>query len=664
MPVGTNLERRGAVYYWRRRIPPRLVKAGGRSHLRMSLRTKEPAQARALAARLDATAMEVFMSDDAPALSQQQLEAIFQQVLRDHARKLDTIRAMELRDGLTDPDVLAREDHAAGLAYTIVARRGAAATVTTAERRRLAAAGEAETMIDDVTTLLAEMRRNGQTNASIGRLKALIEAVGALATPANVAVAERAYLRALGEALLGSAAASNAGLAQTVAIVPQAPVETSPAAAVVEASAVVAEPQRDVPSAVAGAGQRSIASAPSDKAEPSDYIGTVTEVAQELIRKKSKADWTPKTQSQAEMIFELFDRFLRQERGVERLQDLRQADLVAFDRLLDVIPKSFGKSPRDKLATITDIRRSSEAKKPEERGLAAGTRNRHITFLTMLLDTADSMGIGLADKLSFKGFRVSNGKRARDQKPIPPEGDVERLFRHPIFTGCLDWNDIHEPGSLVFHRAAYFGPMLAHYHGLRREEFCGLHVDDVVSDAAVPYLNIRVNAFRGLKNVQSQRELALHSEILRLGFLDYVQAVRELGYQRVFPELFSPSSRSPSGDRFYDEVSPAMRACGFTTHQIRHFFNNTLKQAGVHAEIRADLMGHGGETETTERYADAANSTLQLDAIAKLRTPTSVLEAVDIRIIPWVIAKQIPPWSKAAQKSKAQSVRRRRKKKI
>ena len=263
MPVGTNLERRGAVYYWRRRIPPRLVKAGGRSHLRMSLRTKEPAQARALAARLDATAMEVFMSDDAPALSQQQLEAIFQQVLRDHARKLDTIRAMELRDGLTDPDVLAREDHAAGLAYTIVARRGAAATVTTAERRRLAAAGEAETMIDDVTTLLAEMRRNGQTNASIGRLKALIEAVGALATPANVAVAERAYLRALGEALLGSAAASNAGLAQTVAIVPQAPVETSPAAAVVEASAVVAEPQRDVPSAVAGAGQRSIASAPS-----------------------------------------------------------------------------------------------------------------------------------------------------------------------------------------------------------------------------------------------------------------------------------------------------------------------------------------------------------------------------------------------------------------
>lgn len=654
MPVGTNLERRGAVYYWRRRIPPRLVGMGGRSHLRMSLRTKEPAQARALAVHLDATAMDVFMSADAPALSQQQLEAIFQQALRDHARKLDTIRAMDLRDGLRGPDILAEEDRAAGLAYTVLARRGTSATITPAERERLSAAGEADTTIDAVTALLDEMRLSGQTGASVGRLTALIETVGALATPANVAIAERAYLQALGEALLGSAAAYGADPLPRTASIPQGSNYTAPVAAIaLDSSTVVPDPSKVGRDVMAGAApQRLEADAQPDEAERGDYTGTITEVAAELIRRKSKEDWTAKTQSQAEMIFELFDRFLRQERGVERMQSLRQADIVEFDRLLDVIPKSFGKSPKDKFLTIADIRRSAEAKKPEERGLAAGTRNRHITFLTMLLATADSMGIRLADKLSFKGFRASNRKRARDEKRIPSEGNVGALFRHPIFTGCRDWNHINDEGSLVFHRAAYFGPLLAHYHGLRREEFCGLHVDDLVSrDVAFPYLKIAPNSFRRLKNLQSKRDLVLHSEILRLGFVEYVQAVRELGYQRVFPELFSPSSRSPSGDRFYDEVSPAMQACGFTTHQIRHFFNNTLKQAGVHAEIREDLMGHGGETETTERYVDAAYAALQLAAIAKMRTPTSILERTEIRIIPWIVAKQLPPWSKAAKHS-------------
>lgn len=140
--------------------------------------------------------------------------------------------------------------------------------------------------------------------------------------------------------------------------------------------------------------------------------------------------------------------------------------------------------------------------------------------------------------------------------------------------------------------------MLAHYTGMRREEFCALSVDDVVTtNGENPYLHVCFNAFGRVKNAQSVRNLALHPELVRLGFLDYVAALHRLGHKRFFPDLFSPSTRSLLGDRLYDELRRAFTRAGFTTHQVRHFFGNALKQQRVAEEFRADLLPFslGGE---------------------------------------------------------------------
>jgi hypothetical protein len=59
---------------------------------------------------------------------------------------------------------------------------------------------------------------------------------------------------------------------------------------------------------------------------------------------------------------------------------------------------------------------------------------------------------------------------------------VETLFASAVFVGRADWDRMHEAGDRVFHCAAYFGPLLAHYQGMRREEFCGLAVQDIIVD--------------------------------------------------------------------------------------------------------------------------------------------------------------------------------------
>lgn len=81
MPLAANLQRRVAVYHWRRRLSSSWALAIGRSHLSMSLRTHEPGPARFLAGQLDASAETVFMMGYEQGVTGEQLMTFFQGVL-------------------------------------------------------------------------------------------------------------------------------------------------------------------------------------------------------------------------------------------------------------------------------------------------------------------------------------------------------------------------------------------------------------------------------------------------------------------------------------------------------------------------------------------------------------------------------------------------------
>jgi hypothetical protein len=54
--------------------------------------------------------------------------------------------------------------------------------------------------------------------------------------------------------------------------------------------------------------------------------------------------------------------------------------------------------------------------------------------------------------------------------------------------------------------------------------------DDVIEgNGEHPYLHIAKNKFRRIKNGQSKRNIVIHPELIRLGFLRYVALIRSLG---------------------------------------------------------------------------------------------------------------------------------------
>lgn len=663
MAVASHLERRGAVYYWRRRLPESLARRLNQRCLVVSLRTRELKSARYLAAQLDAAAEKMLVSPPAQWVTKEQLKDFFRRSFAIHEEIIR--RAAALRGGGLDSVEQDRSLAAInGWTFRLMAEQGSPASVTEQDRIRMAAAGLSDSDIASVTGAVnwhGSPARVAHMLRSVGQI--LVE-VGAATTVDNVARAERLYAQAQSEAAFNilPTETEEFDIASLVKEARSAPPSiawstTRPSDACLSAGAV-GRPVK--------AGERAQQHVGVYVETPTNTVATdlnirpgptIASIAEGLIKDKGKRlEWRDKTQRQFLSICDLFQRFLREEIGLQDLPALTPVHIHHFDQfLLHTIPKSYGKSPADLTASIADLRRKSEASPASRRGLDAGTLGRHYTFLEQLLNRARKIGLKIDPDASFALYKPKASGRARDQRKIPKRSSIADLFAQPVYHGCQDWQRPFETGTEVYHRAAYFGPLFAYYQGMRREEFCGLAADDIKTVTeegdAIAHVKVWHNDIRLLKNQQSRRFLPLHPELLRLGILDYAARMQLLGYGLLFPELRSPNSKSPLGDRYYDEWSKAQLK-GTTAHPLRHAFNDELKQKRVSEEMRADMMGHGGKTETTERYANAFALKSQAEDMRHIPLLTSAISARPIRIIPWVEAHQDAPWSRPSRKPK------------
>jgi integrase len=404
------------------------------------------------------------------------------------------------------------------------------------------------------------------------------------------------------------------------------------------------------------------AASPDPAASTSSEERRVTALGKTLELKRVKErSWDTKTARQASRLFALFERFLAEECAIDDLSALHQPQLAKFVKFLQFeVYKHCGKSGADENRSIAELRAIAASKAdPKLLGVEAPTLNRHLTFLNQLFAHARAQGLALYRDLQTAGLRGRNNRddRARNARPTLKEDAATRVFSQPPFTGCQSWAEPILPGPEIFHRALYFVPLLLYYSGARREEICGLSPDDVIVDnGPIPYIHIAPNKLRRVKNAQSTPNNPIHPELVRLGFLDYVKAIKALGYTRLFPDLYSPSSKSPLGDRFYTEFKPVLAAAdtdedGFVIHSVRGGFGNALKQNSVTEEARGDLLGHVGKTETSERYCNAFEIKKLNKFVIKVPIVTAKLTSQPIRLLPWVEKRELAPFSRALRVS-------------
>lgn len=669
MSAAPYVFKRGAVYWWRRRLPNG-TDSRALVPTEISLNTKELHEAKKIAADVTQASERLLPLLRDKMISAEDAKKILVKVALAHSAKLDAVAANEIAYG-ADVESSRRADIATGWAYRLLAAHGKNARIGEQEVRDMRAAGLDDGIIVQTQQTITSLRAGGAFPPVEEKILDLLEAFDIYPTNGNYQQAQQLYLRGLATALLDTRRRWSGIRFDDDALLQQALLDQASAPPVIPASASVTassplrtlappvattapEPQQLTDARPVGAAslleaRSSIPEADSnddsdeddDEEEDQDYIGLVDLVTQFGHDKKTEKEWGEKTLKQQISLANLFVRFV----GHDNPLKMRQSHIAQFKSALLKFPKNYGKSPKDLTLTVPEILARAADMPADKVGLSTSTMNRHMTQMGNIANICEAAGFPFADFGGVAKLRAKKKGSKRDERPRFTTEEVRTIFSLPIWVGCESEAERLLAGTAVIHDSTYWVPLLGASSGARREELCGLFLSEIEEYEGFYCIRLEDNAVRTTKSADAKRRVPIMPELIRLGFLDYVEALREAGHIYLFPELRAAAASTPMGDVFDNDwqkmrvaALPKAKEEGKVFHSFRHWLNNEMKQAGVAAEIRRDIIGHSnGADVNSGRYADAASLSLMSKALDTVTLPTSHLVAFPIRLSKMVV---------------------------
>ncbi|CAM5796354.1 DUF6538 domain-containing protein [Rhizobacter fulvus] len=152
--------------------------------------------------------------------------------------------------------------------------------------------------------------------------------------------------------------------------------------------------------------------------------------------------------------------------------------------------------------------------------------------------------------------------------------------------------------------AAYWVPLLGIFTGARISELCQLRTADVSTVDSVAVLRITDEGEgQGVKTEAGRRTVPVHAELVRLGFLDFVAAIRQAKSVQLFPAL--PLHKTKAGQYFSEWFASTRTLADGTKlpdfHSLRHTVRSKLASAGIAEPLIDTLIGHEVKGSTGAR---------------------------------------------------------------
>lgn len=194
---------------------------------------------------------------------------------------------------------------------------------------------------------------------------------------------------------------------------------------------------------------------------------------------------------------------------------------------------------------------------------------------------------------------------------------VQTLFGLPLFTKYELPKATFKNGGA----AAYWLPLLGLFTGARIGELCQLRTADVVTVDGIACISINDEGEGStVKTDAGHREVPLHSELLRLGFLEYVEAMRKAGEERLWPALKLRDGK-PGGyfSQWFGEMRKTLTEEVPDFHSIRHTVRSKLAAARIPVPEQDRITGHeakGSEGVKTYTHYTAAHLRNAVESIS------------------------------------------------
>lgn len=317
-----------------------------------------------------------------------------------------------------------------------------------------------------------------------------------------------------------------------------------------------------------------------------------------------KKSWTPRTKIDMQGILNRLLKIL----GNIDVKTLNATSAEQYASALHKYPNKV--HPQDKDKPLDEIMRIAKEKGSKILGVKTLKKNFE-TVSTMMQWAFDKDYIS---KNFFIGLAPKDNRKDDEKRQPYSIEELLRLFSLPIFTTKIP----------VKRPEWFFIPLLALFTGMRSDEMCQLYCDDIKVQLDIDYIHVMDDKDKKLKTPRARRLIPIHPVLKQIGFLDYVERIKEAGHERLWSNLHKNKygAYNKAFESWYSklnrkEVTPNDRV---TFHSLRHNFEDTLKQKLVLPEIADEITGHEGRTGSPMRriYTEPFKLPILWEAIQKL----------------------------------------------
>lgn len=180
--------------------------------------------------------------------------------------------------------------------------------------------------------------------------------------------------------------------------------------------------------------------------------------------------------------------------------------------------------------------------------------------------------------------------------------------------------------------SARWASLLGLYTGTRASEVGQLLVEDVATVDGLPCIRISDEGeHQKVKTEVSLRTIPVHPDLIALGFLDWVDALRAQEAPRLFPAA-KANAKNGAGNwitkafgRHLEQVGSNWPAAKRGFHSLRKTLIQELQGAGVVSELRAQLVGHELDDEHHATYSRTFTAREKLEGLKGVSPGLAVL---------------------------------------
>lgn len=208
---------------------------------------------------------------------------------------------------------------------------------------------------------------------------------------------------------------------------------------------------------------------------------------------------------------------------------------------------------------------------------------------------------GYMDSNPFDGLNPVKGKKKKPRREQWERNDIPKLFNSPEYLQG-DYGSVKRTNRPAY----YWVPLIGLYTGARIEEICQMQSADIKQEDGIYYFDIREDVDSdesSVKTSSSWRRVPIHSHLLELGFLTYLES-RKAG-QRLFDVTYRGDRWSHATSIWFGDFKERQ---GFAKNNTKvfHSFRGTLIRELTMVDVEDSrimaIVGHEQKSETRRTY--------------------------------------------------------------